>query len=45
MMPRDEAISLFEERNEPYKVEIIASTPDQDEFPIYFCPIQAVGKS
>ena len=35
MTPRLEAIQLFEDRNEPYKVEIIQSTEDQDFFSIY----------
>ena len=36
MVPRDEAISIFEDRNEPYKVQIIKDTPDQAHFPLYF---------
>jgi len=36
LVPRDEAIQLFRDRNEPYKVEIIENTPDQDEFQIYY---------
>ncbi|MBM75760.1 MAG: threonine--tRNA ligase [Proteobacteria bacterium] len=35
MTPRSEAISLFKQRNEPYKVDIIERTPEQEEFPIY----------
>ena len=35
MTSRLDAIQLFERRNEPYKVEIIQSTENQDFFPIY----------
>lgn len=36
MIPREEAISTFADRAEPYKVEIMSDTPDQDAFPLYF---------
>ena len=36
MIPREEAISTFADRSEPYKVEIMSDTPDQDAFPLYF---------
>ena len=35
MTPRAAAIDLFTKRNEPYKVEIIETTPEQEVFPIY----------
>ena len=35
-VPRDEAIALFEERNEPYKAEIIRDTEGQEAFQIYY---------
>ena len=35
-LPRAEAIALFEARDEPYKVDIIERTEDQDDFQIYF---------
>jgi threonyl-tRNA synthetase len=35
-VPRDEAVALFQERNEPYKVEIIEGAPDQEAFQLYF---------
>ena len=35
-LPRAEAIALFESRDEPYKVDIIERTEDQDDFQIYF---------
>jgi threonyl-tRNA synthetase len=36
MVPRAEAIQMFHDRNEPYKVDIIERTEGQDEFQIYF---------
>jgi threonyl-tRNA synthetase len=36
MVPRAEVIALFEDRDEPYKKEIVEDTPDQDLFPIYY---------
>ena len=36
MIPRTEAMSTFSNRSEPYKVEIMSDTPEQDEFPLYF---------
>jgi threonyl-tRNA synthetase len=36
MTPRQEAIQLFEQRNEPYKVEIIQAAEEQESFPIYY---------
>jgi threonyl-tRNA synthetase len=35
-LPRAEAIALFTERNEPYKVDIIERAEGQDDFQIYF---------
>ena len=35
-LPRAEAIALFEERDEPYKIDIIERTEGQDDFQIYF---------
>ncbi len=35
-LPRAEAIQLFKDRQEPYKVEIIENTPDQEQFQLYF---------
>ncbi len=35
-LPRAEAIQLFRDRDEPYKVEIIEGTEAQDDFQIYF---------
>ena len=35
VLPRDEAIGLMEERNEPYKVEHIADLPDGEEIGFY----------
>jgi threonyl-tRNA synthetase len=35
-LPKAEAIQLFKDRDEPYKVEIIESAEGQDEFQIYF---------
>jgi threonyl-tRNA synthetase len=35
-LPRDEALQLFRDRDEPYKVEIIEGANDQDEFQIYY---------
>ena len=35
MTSRKEAIQLFKNRNEPYKVEIIQTTEEQEYFPIY----------
>ena len=35
-LPKAEAIQLFKDRSEPYKVEIIEGTEGQDEFQIYF---------
>ena len=36
MIPREEAIATFSERSEPYKVEIMSDTTDQDAFSLYF---------
>ena len=36
MVPRAEAIQIFEDRDESYKVEIIKDTADQDAFQLYF---------
>ena len=36
LVPREEAIQLFTDRNEPYKVEIIEGTEGPDAFQIYF---------
>ena len=36
LVPRAEAIQLFKDRDEPYKVDIIESTEGQDEFQLYF---------
>ena len=36
LTPREEAIQIFRDRNEPYKVEIIEGTADQDAFQLYF---------
>jgi threonyl-tRNA synthetase len=36
LLSRDDAIRLFAERDEPYKVEIIEGSADQDQFQIYF---------
>ena len=36
MIPREEAIDTFAGRTEPYKVEIMSDTPDQDAFPLYY---------
>ena len=36
MVPRTEVIALFEDRDEPYKKEIVEDTPDQELFPIYY---------
>jgi threonyl-tRNA synthetase len=35
-LSRSDAIQLFQERDEPYKVEIIEGTEGQDQFQIYF---------
>jgi threonyl-tRNA synthetase len=35
-MSRQDAVQMFQDRNEPYKVEIIENAPDQDDFQIYF---------
>ena len=35
-LPRAEAVQLFKDRDEPYKVEIIEGTEGQDDFQIYF---------
>ena len=35
-LPRAEAIALFTERDEPYKVDIIERTEGQEDFQIYF---------
>ena len=35
-LPRAEAVQLFKDRNEPYKVAIIEGTDDQELFQIYF---------
>ena len=35
-LPRAEAIALFAERDEPYKVDIIERTEGQEDFQIYF---------
>ena len=35
-LPRADAVQLFRDRDEPYKVEIIEGTDDQDEFQIYY---------
>ncbi len=34
-MPRDEAIKYFEEKNEPYKVELVSDLPDGEEISFY----------
>jgi threonyl-tRNA synthetase len=36
LLPRAEAIQLFRDRDEPYKVDIIENTEGQDEFQLYF---------
>ena len=36
LVPRAEAIQLFKDRDEPYKVDIIERTEGQDNFQIYF---------
>lgn len=36
MVPRDEVLEMFRSRDEPYKMEIVTDTPDQEHFPIYF---------
>ncbi|MEE2756518.1 MAG: threonine--tRNA ligase [Myxococcota bacterium] len=36
LLPRAEAVRLFKDRDEPYKVEIIEGTEGQDDFQIYF---------
>ena len=35
VLPREEAIALMEERNEPYKVELINDLPDEEELSFY----------
>ncbi len=35
-LPREEVIRIFEERNEPYKLELIADMPEETEFNLYF---------
>lgn len=35
VLPRAEAIALMEERNEPYKVELINDLPDEEELSFY----------
>ena len=36
VMPRDEAISLFRERGEPYKLRLIEDMPDEQNLALYF---------
>ena len=36
LVPRDEAIQLFLDRDEPYKAEIIRDTEGQEDFQLYF---------
>lgn len=36
MTPRDEAIKIFEERNEDYKLKLINDMPEEKEFGLYF---------
>ena len=36
MTPRDEAIRLFKERNEDYKLKLINDMPEEKEFGLYF---------
>ncbi len=35
-LPREEVIKIFEERNETYKLELIADMPEETEFNLYF---------
>ncbi|NLX82653.1 MAG: threonine--tRNA ligase [Clostridiales bacterium] len=35
ILPREEAIALMKERNEPYKVELIHDLPDEEELSFY----------
>ena len=35
-LPREEVIKIFEERNEPYKLELIADMPEEKAFNLYF---------
>lgn len=35
-LPREEVIKIFEERNEPYKLELIADMPEETAFNLYF---------
>ena len=36
VMPRDEAISLFRERGEPYKLRLIEAMPEEQNLALYF---------
>lgn len=36
MTPRDEAIKIFEDRNEDYKLKLINDMPEEKEFGLYF---------
>jgi threonyl-tRNA synthetase len=36
MTPRDEALAIFRERGEDYKIELIEAMPDETEFGLYY---------